>query len=663
MGVIRWDRGADGIVVLTLDAPDQPTNTTGAAFRRSLAAAVERLERERATVTGVVVTSSKPTFATGADLRELVDLADPRAAYELATAGKEPLRRLETLGRPVVAAIGGAALGGGLEIALACHHRIALDAAGTQLGLPEATLGLMPSGGGVVRAVRLLGVLNALVNVLLQGQRYSAARARSVGLVDGLVATRAELLPAAKAWIRAHPTSAARWDAPGFQIPGGGPASPTLAAALASLPAGLRRQPAGATREAGPAILGAAVEGAQLDVDTALVVESRYFAELVTSQAARNLLGAFFVDMGRLAADGVDAGAGAAAAPGGRAPFEAPKEFVDRLLGAYLAEGVAMVGAGVPAPSVEQAGIQAGFRSSPLRLCDELTLAGARAAILAARAAGRTATLESRADLGDASAAPAAPPVPGAAAAAADGEDSVHGAGAPSGTDLAGGEGDVAGGGDVAAGGDAAGGGDAAAREDAAGGGDAVLAVLDRLVGEFGRSGRVGGAGFYDYAGGRRSGLWVGLREHFGASVGPDAAASPDATADPGTPAGQAAPAGPGTPAEAGSGVGAASCAGLPATGVGLVELRERLLFAVALRAVDALAEGAVGSVAAANVASLTGAGFPAWTGGTLRYVNGYPGGLGGFVVRAREFAARYGDRFAPPAALVERLERGESYA
>ncbi|OHV63247.1 hypothetical protein BCD48_38390 [Pseudofrankia sp. BMG5.36] len=566
MGVIRWERGADGIVVLTLDDSGQPANTTNAAFRSSLGAVIERLERERASLTGVVVTSAKPTFATGADLRELAELADPRAAFELATVGRDHLRRLETLGRPVVAALGGAALGGGLEIALACHHRVALDAPGTQLGLPEATLGLMPSGGGVVRVVRLLGVLNALVNALLQGQRYSAARARALGLVDGLVATRDELVPAAKAWIRANPAPVARWDIPGYQIPGGGPSSPALAAALASLPAGLRRQPAGAAQVAGPAILAAAVEGAQLDVDTAGVVESRYFAELVTSQASKNLVQAFFVDMGRVVAEG----AASADGPGGRARFEAPKAFVDRLLGAYLAEAAAMVGEGVPAPSVEQAGMQAGFRSSPLRLCDELTLATVQAAAAVAVAV-------------------AVAEAPAGGGAVATGQD--HGA----------------------------------------------LAVLDRMVEEFGRSGRASGAGFYEYADGRRAGLWKGLRELFGKDGDGDGGGD-------------------------GGGDGAGDPVGEPA-GIAFEELKERLLFAVALRTVGCLDEGVIGSVAAANVASLTGAGFPAWTGGALRYVNGYPGGVAGFVARARALAARHGARFAPPAPLVARAERGEPYA
>src|SRR6185437_12575634 len=118
---------------------------------------------------------------------------------------KALLRRLETFGKPVAAAINGAALGGGLEIALSCHYRVALDAKGSEIGFPEVTLGLLPGAGGVVRSVRLLGITDALLKVLLQGQRYKPAVALEVGIVDEVVATPTELLSAAKAWVLANP--------------------------------------------------------------------------------------------------------------------------------------------------------------------------------------------------------------------------------------------------------------------------------------------------------------------------------------------------------------------------------------------------------------------------------------------------------------------------
>jgi 3-hydroxyacyl-CoA dehydrogenase/enoyl-CoA hydratase/3-hydroxybutyryl-CoA epimerase len=300
---IRWSTDPDGIVVLTFDDPGHGANTTNAAFRGALGAVVDRLGRERDTITGVVLTSAKKTFVTGSDLRELVTLGpdDRRAAFQLASTFTDQLRRLETFGRPVVAALGGAALGSGLEIALACHHRIAADVPGSQLGLPEVTLGLSPSGGGIVRSVRLLGVRSALVNVLLHGQRYSPAQARALGLVDELVGSADELLPAARAWILANPRARARWDASDYEVPGGGPA---LAAALPSLPARLWRGPGGPHAPAGPAILAAAVEGAQVDLATASVIESRYFAELVTGPVATSMIQSFYFDLARIGAPG-----------------------------------------------------------------------------------------------------------------------------------------------------------------------------------------------------------------------------------------------------------------------------------------------------------------------------------------------------------------------
>ena len=159
---IRWETDDDGIVVLTLDDPQQQANTMNERYQRSMEQVVQRLEDERDNITGVVITSAKKTFFAGGDLRELIRTrpADAEQASETVAQVKAQLRRLETLGKPVVAALNGTALGGGLEIALACHHRIALNAPGVRFGLPEVTLGLLPGGGGVVRTVRLLGITN-----------------------------------------------------------------------------------------------------------------------------------------------------------------------------------------------------------------------------------------------------------------------------------------------------------------------------------------------------------------------------------------------------------------------------------------------------------------------------------------------------------------------
>ena len=207
---IRWEQDDDGIVVLTLDDPSQSANTMNDAYKQSMAATVDRLEAERDQIAGVVIASAKKTFFAGGDLHDL-RRATKDQAEEIA-AGlrdiKAQLRRLETLGKPVVAAINGAALGGGLEICLACHHRIALDDPKVQLGFPEVQLGLLPGAGGVVRTVRMLGIANALLSLLLQGQRHRPAQAKELGIVDEIVASPEELVPAAKAWIKANPDSA-----------------------------------------------------------------------------------------------------------------------------------------------------------------------------------------------------------------------------------------------------------------------------------------------------------------------------------------------------------------------------------------------------------------------------------------------------------------------
>src|SRR5690242_4290381 len=211
---IRWDKGDDGIVVLTLDDPGQSANTMNAAYVESMAATVDRLEAERDGITGVVITSAKKTFFAGGDLNDLVRARreDAATVFEQITRIKAQLRRLEKLGRPVVAAINGAALGGGLEITLACHHRIVADVKGVQLGTPEVTLGLLPGAGGVTRTVRMLGIQTALLSVLLQGQRHKPQAAKELGLIDEVVGTVEELMPRAKEWIKANPDAVQPWD-------------------------------------------------------------------------------------------------------------------------------------------------------------------------------------------------------------------------------------------------------------------------------------------------------------------------------------------------------------------------------------------------------------------------------------------------------------------
>ena len=284
-----------------------------------MGAAIDRLEKDIADgdVAGVVVASAKKTFFAGGNLKAMVQAGPDDAAeiFAMGEAIKAQLRRLETCGKPVVAAINGTALGGGLEITLACHHRIAVDDPKIELGLPEVTLGLLPGGGGVTRVVRMLGLADGLMGVLLQGTRFKPAAAKEKGLVDALVADRDDLLPAAKAWITANrdneEAATQPWDRPGYKMPGGTPSNPKLAAFLPAFPANLRKQLKGADFPAPRAIMSAAVEGAQVDFDTASRIESRYLTSLIVGQNSKDMIQAFFFDLqainaGSLRPEGID---------------------------------------------------------------------------------------------------------------------------------------------------------------------------------------------------------------------------------------------------------------------------------------------------------------------------------------------------------------------
>lgn len=301
---IRWEKDADNIVTLTLDDPNQSANTMNELYTSSMAATVARLQEEKASIAGVIITSAKKTFFAGGDLRTLIQ-AGPEHAKEFeagVTEIKRQLRVLETLGKPVVAALNGTALGGGLEIALACHRRIALNNPKAEFGLPEVSLGLLPGGGGVTRVIRMLGIQAGLMNVLMQGQRMKAAKAQSVGLIDEVVETQEDMLAKAREWIKANPSAQQPWDKSGYKMPGGTPSTPALAMNLPAFPSNLRKQLKGAQQNypAPCAIMSAAVEGAQVDFDNALKIEGRYFTHLATGKHAKNMIKAFFFDLQKI---------------------------------------------------------------------------------------------------------------------------------------------------------------------------------------------------------------------------------------------------------------------------------------------------------------------------------------------------------------------------
>lgn len=299
---IKFEKDSDNIVTLTMDMPGQSANTMNQDFREAILQVADRLETEKDTITGVVFASAKKTFFAGGDLKELIQVQKEHAKefFEMVEKIKAPLRKIETLGIPTVAAINGAALGGGFEICLSCHHRIAINDPKLKLGLPEVTLGLLPGGGGVARMTRLLGLEKALP-FLMEGKQVNPEKALKAGLIHDTAENMDELMTKAKAWVKANPKSQQPWDIKGYKIPGGAPSHPAVAQKLAIIPSILRQKTKGCY-PAPERILSAAVEGAQVDFDHASTIESRYFTELTTSQVAKNMIGTFWFQLNEIKA-------------------------------------------------------------------------------------------------------------------------------------------------------------------------------------------------------------------------------------------------------------------------------------------------------------------------------------------------------------------------
>jgi 3-hydroxyacyl-CoA dehydrogenase/enoyl-CoA hydratase/3-hydroxybutyryl-CoA epimerase len=713
MDTIRYQL-ADGIATLTFDEPGSPVNTMCAQWQRDLDAAVQQVLADQGAIRGIVLASAKSTFFAGADLKAVMRLQPqdaPRVFREIEQV-KRNFRTLETLGKPVVACLNGSALGGGWEVALAAHHRIAVDDAKIQFGLPEITLGLIPGASGITKMTRLLGLQGAQPYVL-ESRLFSPREGLEAGLVHELVADASALHPAALDWIAAHPQAQQPWDAKDYRLPGGTPASPKIAAMLAVAPAALKQKTRG-LYPAPEAALAAMVEGAQVDFDTALRIESRYLARLIVSPVAKNMINTFFFDLnavkggksrpavraqkwrprkvGVLGAGMMGAGIAQAQASRGIAtvlkdvslaraeagkaatarrmqarvdqgrmsaseqsellarivPTESvrdlddceliieavfenrelkarvtreaepllapdgifasntstlpitglaqasarPRQFVgihffspvekmklveiirgqatdddtvarafdyvqalgklpivvndgrgfftSRVFGTFVMEGAAMLGEGIPAAVVEQAGIQAGMPVGPLAVLDETALS------LSVHVLDQT-----RAD------------------ARADGRTYLATPGE---------------------------------------------LLVERMVKEFDRNGRAAGGGFYEYPPepGARKFLWPRLPEIFGRA---------DASWD-------------------------------------LRDLKDRLLHRQSVETARCLAEGVLASVHDANVGSIFGIGFPAWTGGAMQFI--YGSGITAFLQRAQELAAQYGPGFEVPAEVEDAIRRFE---
>jgi 3-hydroxyacyl-CoA dehydrogenase/enoyl-CoA hydratase/3-hydroxybutyryl-CoA epimerase len=288
MSAIQYQIDNHNIAHLILDKPGSAVNLMDWDFASEFSLKVEKLLADE--VSGVVIRSNKSTFMAGGDINLLYKTNDANAhqLYTMTMQIKTAMRQLETSGKPVVACIGGSALGGGFELALAAHRRIAVNNNATRLGFPEVSLGLLPGAGGVVRTVRLLGLQSAMP-YLTQGKIIKLEDGVAEGLIDQLVNTPEMAIQAAVEWIKVHPLAAQPYDQKGYKFPGGAPSHPAMAQVLPIAPVLINNATKG-TLPAPQAILCAMVEGAQVDFTAACRIESRYFVELARGQVCKNLL-------------------------------------------------------------------------------------------------------------------------------------------------------------------------------------------------------------------------------------------------------------------------------------------------------------------------------------------------------------------------------------
>jgi 3-hydroxyacyl-CoA dehydrogenase/enoyl-CoA hydratase/3-hydroxybutyryl-CoA epimerase len=296
---IRFDVDGDGIATLTIDIPGKSMNVITPEFQADLAAAVARIADDSG-IKAAILTSAKRDFMAGADLKDLVTAYDRGVSAAEAAGFSAELnklyRKLETCGKPVAAAMNGLALGGGLELALACHYRVLADAPKVVVGLPEVKVGLLPGAGGTQRLPRLIGIANALP-LMAEGKHLKPAEALKLGVVHELAPPEA-VVQRARAWIGSGPEPVAPWDRKGFKVPGGaGQQNPGVAQTF-MVGTALAAKVTWRNYPAPLAIMSAVYEGSQLPFDRALAVESKYFGKLLSGPVARNMMRTLFVNKG-----------------------------------------------------------------------------------------------------------------------------------------------------------------------------------------------------------------------------------------------------------------------------------------------------------------------------------------------------------------------------
>jgi len=296
---IKYTVDADGIAILTFDLPGKSMNVLTTELMSELQELVERAATDEA-VKGMVLTSAKPTFIVGADIKDMVTAYDrgitPREAFEFSNALNRTLRRMETCGKPVAAAINGMALGGGVEVSLACHYRVLADDPRAVLGFPEVNIGLLPGAGGTQRVPRLIGFRNA-ATMVLQCRNQKPQQSLEMGLVHELAPVD-QVVARARRWVLEEGDPVAPWDKKGFKIPNGGLAHPGTVQTFVAGNALVAKN----TRHNYPAPIAAQsamFEGCSTSFDDGLKIESQYFGTLLAGPVARNMMRTLFVNKGK----------------------------------------------------------------------------------------------------------------------------------------------------------------------------------------------------------------------------------------------------------------------------------------------------------------------------------------------------------------------------
>jgi 3-hydroxyacyl-CoA dehydrogenase/enoyl-CoA hydratase/3-hydroxybutyryl-CoA epimerase len=299
MSIFSYERAdGDSVAVLTMDMPGRSQNVWNQSSIDALAEVLDQLVADDG-ATGAILTSGKRDFVAGADLESIQAMVtgdkDPVALTESSGALGTLLRKLETCGKPVVAAINGTALGGGYELALACHRRILIGEGRVKVGLPEASLGLLPGAGGTQRLPRLIGVKTAM-GLLLEGKQLRPDKALKLGMVDSLAADRDDLMQQARAWLATSPEPTQPWDRRGFSVPGGGMENKDVTNMFMVGTAMFNAKTQG-NYPAGRAILSCLFEGLRVPMDAALDIEKRYFVSLLVDPTASAMVRTLFLEM------------------------------------------------------------------------------------------------------------------------------------------------------------------------------------------------------------------------------------------------------------------------------------------------------------------------------------------------------------------------------